>query len=557
MFTSWLTYNRIAEELDTKLRGARIEAVYTQHRDELVIELGAGDETPALVFVTLPRHAALQIKEGFSRARMNALDLLPDAVGDRIAGVSVAGDDRIVRFTLASGRALYALLFPVRANLLLMEGSVLLDSYKTSPATADVTTHDYETPPAPPSGEDIHAALTGTEGSVADALRCLRPWLSGTFAAELLHRATLDAGLPARELDETARTHLCVHLTGLLEEIDACGSHVYLDGQVPVCFSLVELRHLAAHDARRFPSALEGIAFYLRRHYSGGGFTQTRDRVRKALQRERERVERILGKLAPTEQLRRQADTYEKFGNLLMIHLYETPTQPGRMVVPDIFTDPRLVVEVPLKPRLSVLENAQMYFGKAQTTRASVDHVVSRRSRMEQRKARLDDFLQALDAAADQNALKELFKEHTALMDELGLTPKGEKNESPFPFRRFVVAGGFEVWAGKNSANNDLLTVRHSRPNDLWFHARGVGGSHVVIKVGSAAGDPPKEAIRMAAAIAAYYSKHRNAKRVPVAYTEKKYVRKPKGAAPGSVMVDREKVIMVEPGLPEGAVDED
>jgi predicted ribosome quality control (RQC) complex YloA/Tae2 family protein len=107
------------------------------------------------------------------------------------------------------------------------------------------------------------------------------------------------------------------------------------------------------------------------------------------------------------------------------------------------------------------------------------------------------------------------------------------------------------VWAGRNSANNDLLTVRHSRPNDLWFHARGVGGSHVVLKVGSAAGDPSKEAIRQAASIAAYYSKHRNAKRAPVAYTEKKYVRKPRGAAPGSVLVDREKVILADPALPQ------
>ncbi|MBN1447712.1 MAG: DUF814 domain-containing protein, partial [Bacteroidetes bacterium] len=112
-------------------------------------------------------------------------------------------------------------------------------------------------------------------------------------------------------------------------------------------------------------------------------------------------------------------------------------------------------------------------------------------------------------------------------------------------------------WAGKNSANNDLLTLRHSRPNDLWFHARGAGGSHVVLKTGSAGGDPSKEAIREAAAIAAYYSKHRKGKRIPVAYTEKKYVRKPKGAPSGTVVIDREKVILVDPALPERPSDVD
>ncbi|MBR9975087.1 MAG: DUF814 domain-containing protein [Bacteroidetes bacterium] len=557
MFTSWLTYNRVAEELDGRLRGVRIEAVYTQQKHELVLEFVRGDEAVHLVFSTLPRLASLQLKDDFARARKNALDLLPDAVGDTVSSVAVAADDRIVRFVLASGRALYALLFPNRANLLLMEGETLLDSYKQMNAPAAVAAHDFDSPPSPPNDDDVRAALETPDLTVTDALKQLRPWLSGRFAAELLHRSVIDGARQAAGINDADPTHLCVHLTHLLEEADAGESRVYLDGQMPVCFSLVEMRHLGAMEQQRFPTALEGVAFYLRRHFSGGGYTITRERVRKTVLRERDRVERILSKLVPPEQLKRQADQYEKFGNLLMIHLYAQPTQPGRMVVPDIFIDPRLVVEIPLKPRLTVLENAQQYFDKARNSRASVDHVVERKVRMDRRLAALDETLAALDAAEDMNALRQLLKEHNSLMDELGLTPKGEKNEAPFPFRRFVVAGGFEVWAGKNSANNDLLTVRHSRPNDLWFHARGVGGSHVVIKVGSAPGEPSKEAIRQAAAIAAYYSKHRNAKHVPVAYTEKKYVRKPKGAAPGSVMVDREKVIMADPGLPEGAKDED
>lgn len=557
MFTNWLTYNRIAEELDGRLRGARIDAVYTQQKHELVLELRRGEVTTPLVLSTLPRLASLQLKEDFARARKNALDLLPDAVGDTVISVAVAADDRIVRFALHSGRALYALLFPNRANLLLMDGTTLVDSYKQWDGRVDVTGHDFDTPPSPPAADDVRAALSTPDLTVTDALKRLRPWLSGRFATELLFRAGIDGARQAIGISDTDTTHLCVHLTRLLEEADAGESRVYVDGQLPVCFSLVEMRHLGELEPQRFPTALDGVAFFLRRHFSGGGYSVTQDRVRKALQRERDRVDRILGKLVPAEQLKRQADAYEKFGNLLMIHLYAQPTQPGRMVVPDIFIDPRLVVEIPLKPRLTVLENAQEYFGKAQNARASVDYVVERRARMERRKAALEQALAALDAAGDLQAIRQFLKEHTALMDELGLTPKGEKNEAPFPFRRFVVAGGFEVWAGKNSANNDLLTVRHSRPNDIWFHARGVGGSHVVIKVGSAPGEPSKEAIRQAASIAAYYSKHRNAKHVPVAYTEKKYVRKPKGAAPGSVLVDREKVIMADPALPEGAKDED
>jgi predicted ribosome quality control (RQC) complex YloA/Tae2 family protein len=135
------------------------------------------------------------------------------------------------------------------------------------------------------------------------------------------------------------------------------------------------------------------------------------------------------------------------------------------------------------------------------------------------------------------------------------MEPSGTQSAS-FPFRRFRVAGGFEVWVGKDSAGNDELTLRHSKPNDLWFHARGVGGSHTVLKVASAPGEPGRDSIREAAAIAAWYSKYRNAKHIPVVYTERKYVRKPRGVPAGTVVLMREKVVMVDPKLPEGEDDD-
>ena len=126
---------------------------------------------------------------------------------------------------------------------------------------------------------------------------------------------------------------------------------------------------------------------------------------------------------------------------------------------------------------------------------------------------------------------------------------KKEEEDLP-PFKTFEVEGGFTVYAGKSSENNDLLTVKWAKPNDLWFHARGSSGSHVVLKMGSGSGNPSKKAIEQAAAIAAWYSKMKNAKNVPVAMTEKKYVRKPKGVPAGTVVIEKEKVIFVQPRLP-------
>uniref|UniRef100_UPI003568162F NFACT RNA binding domain-containing protein n=1 Tax=Fodinibius sp. TaxID=1872440 RepID=UPI003568162F len=85
---------------------------------------------------------------------------------------------------------------------------------------------------------------------------------------------------------------------------------------------------------------------------------------------------------------------------------------------------------------------------------------------------------------------------------------------------------------------------------DIWLHARGVGGSHVVIRMGNQKDYPPKRVILQAAGYAAFYSKARGMKTAPVMYTKRKYVRKPKGSPPGSVVLEREEVEMVPPVNP-------
>ncbi len=118
--------------------------------------------------------------------------------------------------------------------------------------------------------------------------------------------------------------------------------------------------------------------------------------------------------------------------------------------------------------------------------------------------------------------------------------------------RRFVVFGGWTVLVGRNNRENDILTHQVASPRDLWFHARGVSGSHVVLRRSGRSDSPSMEAIEQAASIAAYYSKARASGMVPVIYTEKRYVRKPRRAPAGAAVCIREKVVLVEPRLPAG-----
>ena len=117
-------------------------------------------------------------------------------------------------------------------------------------------------------------------------------------------------------------------------------------------------------------------------------------------------------------------------------------------------------------------------------------------------------------------------------------------------FRHFLVGGRYHIFVGKDSKNNDLLTTQFAKQNDFWFHARSVSGSHVVLRVENTKEVIPKNILQKAASVAAYYSKAKTSKLVPVTYTLKKYVSKNSRHEPGQVTVTKETVLLVKPEIP-------
>lgn len=119
------------------------------------------------------------------------------------------------------------------------------------------------------------------------------------------------------------------------------------------------------------------------------------------------------------------------------------------------------------------------------------------------------------------------------------------------PFHKFMLNSGSVILVGKNARSNDQLTFKHARPADYFFHTRGVEGAHVILRSNIPRGQRPrKDEIRLAGAIAAYFSKAKKQRNVPVSYTQRKYLKKAKKGAPGSVIMLREEVVFVDPGIP-------
>lgn len=208
-------------------------------------------------------------------------------------------------------------------------------------------------------------------------------------------------------------------------------------------------------------------------------------------------------------------------------------------------SDGRSIV-VKLDPRRTATENAESYFRRYKKAKAG-QVLLSRR--LEESLAdvsRLKQLGAELDSAETTGSLFELRKRlGNRGSSGRGGTDRGEPLSTMVPYRTFRYAG-WEILVGKNAAGNDAITREISRPDDLWLHAEGTPGSHVLVRNPGRAEVPPHVFLK-AASLAAYYSRAKSSSKVPVAYTEAKYVKRPKGAKPGLVTLLRRRTVIVEP----------
>jgi predicted ribosome quality control (RQC) complex YloA/Tae2 family protein len=130
---------------------------------------------------------------------------------------------------------------------------------------------------------------------------------------------------------------------------------------------------------------------------------------------------------------------------------------------------------------------------------------------------------------------------------------KSSPHEGSFRSIEYTLSGGWKVLVGRTDADNDYLSLRLARPDDWWFHVRGMPGSHVILQARPGE-DPDRQTLKRAAAIAAYHSKAREAGVVAVSCTRARYVTKPRGVPVGTVQIRKEMVLKVRPALGDAVI---
>ncbi|MCK4632295.1 MAG: DUF814 domain-containing protein [candidate division Zixibacteria bacterium] len=240
-------------------------------------------------------------------------------------------------------------------------------------------------------------------------------------------------------------------------------------------------------------------------------------------------------------------ERYKRTGELIQINIASITKGQTEVVLENIYTEPHEQITVRLNPALSPAENAEAYFRKYRKGRDGLELL---KRRLEITQGELEQ-LQTMESSLVDNfqSAREQYRQE---IDALLPHERGSREvPSRLPYKVHTLSTGLTVFVGRDGSDNDRTTFEFARPHELWFHAQQCAGSHVVMKHPSKSFEPSKREIEEAAALAAYYSKARKNKLVPVIYTQRKYVRKPRKAKPGLVTVEREKSVMVPPGKSE------
>ncbi|MGN8645055.1 Rqc2 family fibronectin-binding protein [Gracilibacillus sp. HCP3S3_G5_1] len=276
-----------------------------------------------------------------------------------------------------------------------------------------------------------------------------------------------------------------------------------------------------------------------------------RDRVKQKagdllrfLTNEQKKNKRKLGKLNKTLEEAKNADRYQRDGELLTAHMHLVKKGDKEVEVIDYYDSDQKKRKIALNENKTPSENAQALFKKYHKLKTSKQMVEEEKKKTYQEIDYLDQIIEQIDSAREQDIeeIREELQEQGYLKKKQAKTKQKKKVSKPVP-ETFYASDGTEILVGKNNKQNEYLTNRLARKNEIWLHTKDIPGSHVVIR----STDPSEDTLLEAAQLAANFSKSKHSSSVPVDYTLIRHVKKPNGAKPGFVTYENQKTLFVTP----------
>lgn len=255
---------------------------------------------------------------------------------------------------------------------------------------------------------------------------------------------------------------------------------------------------------------------------------------------------RLRRKIAAQEQELAESknrDKWRVYGELITANLYRMERGMSRLTAQNYYDPDCADVDIPLDVRLSPQENAAKYFKKYTKAKTAEKYITAQLEKARVELTYLESVLQELTLAESEQDFNDIRAE---LIDGGYLRAKGRKQpQRPSKPREFRSTAGLRILVGRNNRQNDRLTAKDAEKWDIWLHTQRIHGSHVILCTGGA--QPDEQSLLEAASLAAYFSQAQNSTKVPVDFTQVKYVKKPAGSPPGFVNYTNYKTILADP----------
>lgn len=568
-----ITLHCLAHELNSSLQNQRIGKIAQPEKEELLFTFKIPGQTRRLLLsanASLPFACFTSENKPSPLTAPNFCMVLRKYIGNgKVLSVTQPGLERVLCFSIEhlnemgdpGVKYLYVELMGKHSNIIFCdENNIIIDSIKHISAqmssvrevlpgrTYFIPTQEGKENPLTVTEDAFLARIGSCPAPVHRAIYQSYTGISPLMAQEICYRAGIDGDQSTAALSPEDLSRLYDAFDGLMELLknDDYQPVILYDQDVPLEFAPFPIRMYADKTQETCASMSEALErFYAKKNRHTVMHQKSSD-LRRHLSTLLERTSKKL-----QLQLRQQEDTakrekYRLYGELLHTYGYQIPAGAKSAQVTNYYDDSEITI--PLDDTLSAMDNAKKYFDRYSKLKRTDEALQTQIRETRESLAHLQSIESSLNFAESEEDL-DIIRDELAAYGYLKAKGGRKKNKMQKKSRplHYVDANGFHIYVGKNNYQNDELTFRFASGNDWWFHAKGIPGSHVIVR--SENRELPDDTYETAAAVAAYYSNGRDSEKVDVDYLQKKNVKKPNSAVPGFVIYHTNYSMTIHPSL--------
>ena len=531
MFSNYFYLLRSVHELNSKLEGLKIIDAYTQEKNVLFLHIPSNEfEHQHLLISTNPQFPFLQIKAQHQKAKKNVVQFFPKIINEKIRSVEINNSDRLVKIKLTEN-SLYFMIRGNLTNVLHVDGENKQAFKKTELNFTEIENNSNFT-----SSLDIKSIQSDDAeyNQIADLKKSF-PMISSFIKNEINHRFAIGN-------DQNLKSVFISVIKNILYDEIAVG---FCNDLGKVIFIPNSFKSIVIDENKEiFNNYNSAINHYLRIYYRTNSIKSIEKELDKYFDLQLNKLANKLNKLKHRVNEGSKSDFYYNQANLLLSNIHNINKGKQEITIDNYSGGEKQNIK--LDPKLSPKENVNKLFEKAKDEKVnytkSVELFNITKQNYDSLKSEYDNYQSTKEIKEIEIIAKKLLTKDKNIIK----MDSGHK----FKYWHYVLDDKYNVYVGRDSKSNDYLSVKFAKQNDYWFHARGLPGSHVVLRVENTKEVIPKDIIKKAAAIAAHHSKAKTAGTASVSYTFAKFVYKKKGMAPGKVLLTKEKTILVRPEIP-------